>query len=49
MKAYIKGFAQRVAALCLAIIDNQENYPRDVVSAAKSLLKSAERIIERLK
>ena len=48
MRQYVLRFAQRVTALCDAILENPTQYTPDVVSAAKGLLKSAERIIAKL-
>jgi hypothetical protein len=49
MSDFITSFAQRVAALCLAILDRRESVPPEVAETAATLLRSAERIIETLR
>jgi hypothetical protein len=47
MRDFITDFAQRVAALCLAILDHEESgIPQDIAEAATPLLKTCEQTIE---
>ena len=48
MKKTILLFAQRVGALCYAVLDVRPKLRGDIRSAARGLLRTAEMIIRRL-